>query len=313
MINTISEIQLYSGFMTSIGSNFYPVSEILRILNFPNIKDCVVVNINQRENIEKEITPISHRILFMLCISGQLHIEIDKKSYMIDSYSICIVLPDMEFSLLQKSQDLLIVFLNVTLSKDIINALMSEVEGVEVFGCGPCFSIRKNEVTDLLDFGLFFNKAFTKNDHPYHIEMVKKILCAMIYAIQDLYVKNQEIGAAFTEKEKIFMNFRRLLIQYYPIREPLFYSKKLSYTAAYLSKVIKEFSGKSVSQWIDELILEHAKILLTETNTTITSISRKLNFHESEHFRFFFKKRTGLCPRQFRKSNHSNADSINVM
>lgn len=301
MSSTISQIQLQSGFITNTGASVYPISEIFQILDFPDIKKSAVININ--DNIENKITSISQGILFILCINGNLRIKIDKKQYILNPYSICIILPDRKFSLPQKSQDLLTVFLHVTFSKDVLNAFLSEVEGIERFNSTPSFSIHKEEATDILEFGSFIIKSYLKAGHPYHIEMTKKMLYALLYTVQDLYIKNQESATPLTENESIFLRFRKLLIQYYPIREPSFYAEKLSYSPLYLSKIIKETSGKSVSEWLDELILQQAKSLLTETNATIASISRKLNFRDSNCFRFFFKKRTGLSPRLYRKFN----------
>lgn len=305
MANTTSQIQLQSGFITNAGASVYPVSEIFRILDFPDIKKSAVININHKENIEKKIASISRGILFILCVNGNLQLKIDKNQYILNPYSICIILPGRKLFVLQKSQDLLTVFLHVTFSRDVLNAFLSEVEGIERFNSTPSFSIHREEATDILEFGSFIIKPYIKIDHPYHIEMTKKMLYALIYAIQDLYIKNEESATPLTENEAIFLRFRKLLIQYYPIREPSFYAEKLSYTPAYLSKIIKETSGKSISEWLDELILQQAKSLLTETNTTIASISRKLNFRDSNCFRFFFKKRTGLSPREYRKPNKS--------
>ena len=186
-----------------------------------------------------------------------------------------------------------------------LNPFLSEVEGIEKFNSIPSFLIHREEASDILEFGSFIIKSYMKTDHPYHIEMTKKMLYALIYTIQDLYIKNEESATPLTENEAIFFRFRKLLIQYYPIREPSFYAEKLSYSPVYLSKIIKETSGKSISEWLDELILQQAKSLLTETNATIVSISRKLNFRDSNCFRFFFKKRTGLSPREYRKPNKS--------
>lgn len=304
MSSAISEIQLQYGFITNSGAKSYPVSEIFRILDFPVIKTLPVIDIDQKDNIEKGITSLSQGILFVLCVNGDLQIKIDKKKYMLNSYSICIVLPNKKFSLLEKSQDVLIVFLHATLSPEVLNAFFSEVEGIERFNSTPYFSIQKEDAVDILDFGSFIIKQSMRIDNPYHTEMTKKMLYALLYTVQDLYIKNQEAEASANQNEDVFSRFRKLLIQYYPIREPSFYADKLSYSPVYLSKIIKEVSGKSIVEWLDELILQEAKSLLRETNITIASISQKLKFQNSNCFSFFFKKRTGLSPRLYRKSNN---------
>lgn len=301
MSSATSEIQLQYGFINNSGARGYPASEIFQILSFPEIK-APLIDIDQKDNIEKKITSLSKSILILLCINGNLQIKIDRKKYILNSYSICIVLPCKKLSLLQKSQDLSIVFVHATLSPEVLNAFFSEVEGIERFNSEPYLSIQKEDAIDILDFESFIIKQSMNIDNPYHTEMTKKMLYALLYTVQDLHVKNQKAAIFTNQNEDIFFRFRKLLIQYYPIREPSFYAEKLSHSPVYLSKRIKEVSGKSVPEWLDELILQEAKSLLRETNTTIVSISQKLKFQDSNCFRFFFKKRTGLSPREYRKT-----------
>lgn len=75
------------------------------------------------------------------------------------------------------------------------------------------------------------------------------------------------------------------------------------YTPAYLSKMIKKYTGHTYSNIIEEYQMENAQKLLKETNLSITEISHKVGCFDSSHFTKKFKKLFGILPSDFRKNN----------
>jgi AraC family transcriptional regulator, transcriptional activator of pobA len=73
----------------------------------------------------------------------------------------------------------------------------------------------------------------------------------------------------------------------------------------YLGNVVKEETGKTATEYIQERTLSEAKSLLKNTHLTVSEIAFKLGFTDSTHFAKFFKKASGSTPGDFRKSQHS--------
>ncbi len=69
-----------------------------------------------------------------------------------------------------------------------------------------------------------------------------------------------------------------------------------------MSTIIKQTSGKTAGDWIDDYILLEAKALLKSTNMTIQQISDELNFPSQSFFGKYFKRLTGVSPKEYRKS-----------
>jgi AraC-like DNA-binding protein len=65
--------------------------------------------------------------------------------------------------------------------------------------------------------------------------------------------------------------------------------------------VVKQASGRSAKQWIDEALVTRIKIDLLHTEKPITSISDDMNFPNQSFFTKFFKRMTGMTPSQFRQ------------
>ena len=80
-----------------------------------------------------------------------------------------------------------------------------------------------------------------------------------------------------------------------------FYADKLFITPKYLSKVIKQASGRSGPEWIDSFVILEAKNLLKYTDKPIKEVVWQLHFPNPSVFNKYFKKHTGMTPSEFRK------------
>lgn len=100
----------------------------------------------------------------------------------------------------------------------------------------------------------------------------------------------------------IFENFKILLFQdFLKQRSVEYYADSLNVTRKYLSEVIKKNSGKTASEWITEVVIQEAKVLLQNKSLTINQISDELNFQNQSAFGRFFKNHTGISPLEYRK------------
>ena len=85
-------------------------------------------------------------------------------------------------------------------------------------------------------------------------------------------------------------------------KDTQFYADEMHLSKKYFSHLIKEETGKSASEWIEEFIVLEAKNLLGTTDKTIQEISLELNFTSQSFFGKFFKRLTGLSPKEYKKS-----------
>ncbi len=101
----------------------------------------------------------------------------------------------------------------------------------------------------------------------------------------------------------VFEQFIRLVGEYHTrYRNVGFYADKLCLTPKYLSKLIKNSSGKSAPEWIDAFVILEAKNLLKYSDISIKEIVYRLNFPNQSVFYKFFKCRTGMTPSEYRNS-----------
>lgn len=80
-----------------------------------------------------------------------------------------------------------------------------------------------------------------------------------------------------------------------------FYASLLKITPNHLTQTIKEITGKTTTQLIQEKRILEIKRLLIHTNLNITQISELMNFTDISYFTRFFKKATQISPLEYRK------------
>ncbi|MGG1516545.1 response regulator [Paenibacillus oryzisoli] len=79
-----------------------------------------------------------------------------------------------------------------------------------------------------------------------------------------------------------------------------FVADKLRIHPAWLSHIFKKETGQAFSDYIIDLKISKAKLLLLESNLKIYEIAAEIGYQDLQHFGKVFKKRTGLSPKEFR-------------
>ncbi|MFG6382826.1 MAG: 2-isopropylmalate synthase [Lachnospiraceae bacterium] len=79
-------------------------------------------------------------------------------------------------------------------------------------------------------------------------------------------------------------------------------TEKMHLTKPYLSKYIKEKSGKTFGEIVKNVRMKRARTLLKNTSMTVENIAEDVGYQNVEHFNRLFKKKYGITPMQFRNS-----------
>ena len=85
-----------------------------------------------------------------------------------------------------------------------------------------------------------------------------------------------------------------------------FYARRLQLTPHYLCALIKQTSGKTVMDWVNEEVIKEAKDLLQSGELQTQEVARELNFPDHASFTKYFKRETGLTPQAFRACKSSS-------
>lgn len=78
-------------------------------------------------------------------------------------------------------------------------------------------------------------------------------------------------------------------------------------TPTYVSKLFKQETGHTITDYLTDVRLQHAKRLLThEPHLKVQEISEQVGYVDVAYFHKLFKRTIGITPSQFKKITHSN-------
>lgn len=82
------------------------------------------------------------------------------------------------------------------------------------------------------------------------------------------------------------------------------YALELQMTPVHLNRICQSVAGKSALQVVRDYVILEAKRHLSYSSYSIAEIAHLLDFKEPNYFSRFFKKATGMSPKDFRKKEN---------
>lgn len=80
-------------------------------------------------------------------------------------------------------------------------------------------------------------------------------------------------------------------------------STVLHYNAEYLNRIVKKYTGKTLSEYQKSIYLEEVCSLLKNTNKSISKIIDEMNFSNRSYFYKIFQETYGMTPQEYRQQN----------
>jgi AraC family transcriptional activator of pobA len=146
------------------------------------------------------------------------------------------------------------------------------------------------------------------SDYIFKYDLIRNYVMELIHYGQKLQPA-AKLSTSNDASLRVVSLFIELLERQFPIESPdqrlplktaKDYADRLAVHVNYLNKKLKESTGKTTTEIIAERMIQEAKILLRQTQWTVSEIAYALGFEEIAHFSNFFKKKTSMAPLEFR-------------
>jgi len=240
----------------------------------------------------------------VICLKGKLVISINLKHYTFTENQVGFIPPSQILQFHEASDDFLGRFM--VMSQNFLKLLKENVEvGFPFFYKRENSSIQfsSQQIALCMDYYSMLDNALRMRDNPKRIENVKYLMLALFYALNSISQGYQSLDKKqSTRKDVIFESFYKLVqLHHKEHRIVSFYADKLCLTPKYFSTLIKEATGKTTRDWINESVILSAKALLKSTDMTIQEISIRLSFPNQSFFGKYFKTLVGKSPVEYRK------------
>lgn len=145
--------------------------------------------------------------------------------------------------------------------------------------------------------------GYQQSDNIYKDKLLRMLYAVFLVDLQNVLELSITHPQVPPRVEEIFISFNRLLPQHFiEHRDIAFYASQLCITNDYLSRIVKRVSGRTVGDFINQILMMEACYLLRTSSLSIAQISNRLRFSEPAAFTRFFIRMKGVAPKHFRKS-----------
>lgn len=242
--------------------------------------------------------------VFAIPLTGHARVGINLKDYYLKRNDLAIIMPDQIVQFQEKSDDFSGIFF--ILSKEFIDEIAVNLEKVlPIFFYikdHPSTALYDQEVASIMKYHSFLREKVKDKENVYRKEITKNLLRALVFEIYNIFEEHLPPKRFQSRKEELFESFLMSVSKnFQKERSVTFYAESLYLTPKHLSRVIKEISGRSAGEWIEEQVILEAKARLKSSLLTVQEIADQLGFPNQSFFGKYFKQHTGMSPSEYRK------------
>ncbi|NTU58977.1 MAG: helix-turn-helix domain-containing protein [Chlorobiaceae bacterium] len=145
-----------------------------------------------------------------------------------------------------------------------------------------------------------------RQSDPYNLQALRFLLAAFIARLEELrLLESRVMPQDFSRTQGIWNRFSTMIEQRFKTEHDVsYYASGLGVSPRRLGGIVRMYTGKHVSEIIDERLIIEAKRMILFSDSTIKEIAFSLGFEEHSYFSKVFKKLTGKSPVEFRQNNH---------
>ncbi|MBR2103036.1 MAG: helix-turn-helix transcriptional regulator [Prevotella sp.] len=144
--------------------------------------------------------------------------------------------------------------------------------------------------------------GYLHSDHIYKAKILQMLYAVFLLDVQSAQAKAISRRQVPQRIEEIFIGFFRLLPRHFAEHHDIaFYASALNISTVYLSRVVRQVTGRTVIDYINQHLLMEASYLLRTTSLSINQIAERLHFADSPSFSKFFSRKKGITPKEYRK------------
>ena len=247
-------------------------------------------------------------IFFVLCKEGEIDITYNMQPYVLRRHSLIIGIPDAVVRINAPSEasiDSLLCQkdfldnLHVNFEQSLTHILLYILQN-------PILELTDKELEEFLHtYEELECLASAGDDSFYTKEILRSGIRALIFKVCRMIayrIQENEKAQLDTRKYEYFKQFFTLLAtEYKHHRTVQWYADQLHLSTKYFTSIIRQVSGRTTIDWINDRVIYEAKNLLLYSDMNISEIAYQLNFPSTSFFSKYFKHIVGINPTEFRR------------
>ncbi len=247
-------------------------------------------------------------LLMMFCIEGEALININGKTFTLQTDHCAILLPNTFIRRAAKPEhcNVRIIAISAGFLKG-ITTLNKEAWNIGFYLYhNPIFPINRETTYKFYLYKELVLASISEQPRPFLKEEKKHlfsaILCEMLSRLyKDLPTTGRNIEFRKDRSVYIFRKFIELVTADDGThRSVSYYAEKLCYSPKHISTVVKKISGKAPLTIINEHAMERIKYELKHSDKSMKEIADMFEFSNPSFFGKFVKQHLGISPQQYR-------------
>ena len=242
-----------------------------------------------------------------VCLSGKLDFSINTRSFSVEGPSVAVAFPG-DVVKIDNCEDLegySSIFAKGYLDGLEIELLKRDNFKLHVSAC-PVGALTPAQVNLLKPFYTMCKTIMDRGfpETPAIMRGLAQAFCHVVFSIMKEARAVAPGLKATGRRRQIFNMLINLVATHHATRRDVeFYAASLGLSAKYLSVSVRECTGRSPQDWINDYVLMDAKSMLRNSSASVKEIAFALNFSTQSAFGKFFRQHAGASPRQYRKNN----------
>lgn len=242
--------------------------------------------------------------MFLLCFQGTCSITVHLTQYTMKKGTLLILLPDLYFQILEQSDDCKFIFTGFATELVRSSSLFSKsIEYTPFIFEKPVLQLDKKAFDLMYSYLRIIIKAKNTSNNIVTQEQAALTFTQLILGLGNLIKNGKSVNQQYNRNQEIVKELvRTVVMNYHTERNVSFYADKMHLSPQHLSTTIKKITGKTLTDIISSFIINDAKAKLKSTEMTIQEIAYSLNFPDISFFGKYFKRYTGMSPKQYRNT-----------
>lgn len=277
--------------------------------------DFLIFHIRYNGNLEILKYPCRcNTYMIVFCNSGQVEVEINLNTYIVKGYTMLVSAPGNILKITPLSDPSSIRLTVLAISPDFVSTLSFDLK--KLFNdrlnvlSDPCFRLTRDSMSICNKYFSLLS-SLAASSLPDRKRAIGSLMTSFFYclgsALETPYAGPVQdpsgLPSSTARANLVYKQFISLVAEFHTsCRRVSFYAERMGLSPKYLSKLIKQVSGRSAPEWIDAYVILEAKNMLKYTGYSIKEIVRRLHFADSAVFHKFFKAHTGMTPLAYRNS-----------
>lgn len=236
---------------------------------------------------------------------GYASLQYDRSNVEFHPNDVSIVLPNhiIKTNEISKDYDITLIFISQAFLDDLRYRSLSY--DYMKYHRNPSCRLTQEQISQLLNV-VDVLSTISEEDNIKHKHDLFIYSINIFFELLNAFSKEEDdTHSVATRKDDIFNRFCDLLAKNYTkSKDVSFYASQLYLSPKYFSKIIRDVTHQSAGAWITKYVVTSAKQLLsTRPDLNIQSISNMMGFADQAAFSRYFRRATGMSPKDFRTTS----------